>query len=89
MIIIKQKIVVALSSNNHNGCPWVALLAERYLSNAASAVSYLFCRVKDHHKLLHDSSLSKKACFRRAALDKWFPLIPAVAFCLLRADGAS
>ena len=30
--------------------------------------------VKDHHNVLHDSPLLKKACVRRVVLDKWFPL---------------
>ena len=46
---------------------WLALLV---LSNAASFVLCVFCRVKDHHKLLHDSSSLKKTCVRQGVLDE-------------------
>ena len=38
----------------------------------------MFRRVKDHYNLLH-YSLLKKTCFGQVVLDKWFPLILAVA----------
>ena len=44
------------------------------MSNAASFVLCAVRRVKDHHILLNDSPLVKKACVRRVVLDKWFPL---------------
>ena len=49
----------------------------RYFSNTASFVSCEFRRVKDHHSLLHDSSLLKNTCVRRVVLGKWFPLLSA------------
>ena len=54
---------------------WVALLVKRYLSNRASFGLCVFCRVKDHHNLLHYSPLLKKASVRQVVLDKLFPLI--------------
>ena len=45
---------------------WMALLVQRYLSNAASFVLCVFCRVKEHHTALHSSPLF---C-RQPALDK-------------------
>ena len=59
---------------------WVALLVEGYLSDAASFVLCVFCRVKDHHKLLHYSSLLKKTCVKQVVLDKWLPLTPGSPF---------
>ena len=34
---------------------WMALLVQSYLSNMASFVLCVCCRVKDHQHLLHDS----------------------------------
>ena len=48
-----------------------------FLSNAASFVSCVFHRVKNHHGLLHDSPLLKNTCVRQVVLDKWFPLMAA------------
>ena len=45
--------------------PWAALLVSCYLSNTASFVLCVFCRVKDHHDLLHDSPLLKNTCVRQ------------------------
>ena len=56
---------------------WVALLVERYVSNTASFVLCVVCRVKDHHNSLHYESLSSqynKSCVRQVVLDKWLPL---------------
>ena len=39
--------------NNINWIIWVALLVQRYLSNTASFVLYVFRRVQNHHTLLH------------------------------------
>ena len=55
------------------GINWVALLVSRYLSNAASFVLCVLCRVKDRHALQHSSPFLKKACVRQVASDKCFP----------------
>ena len=34
-----------------------------------------FCRVKDHHNLLHNVPLLNNACVRQVVSNKWFPLI--------------
>ena len=54
---------------------WVALLVKRYLSNTASFVVCVACRVKDHQHSLHYSPSLKKTCVRQVVLDKWFPLV--------------
>ena len=51
---------------------WVALLVERYLSNTASFVLCVLCRVRDGRTLLHDSPSLKNACVRQVVLDEWF-----------------
>ena len=51
----------------------VALLVKRYLSNAASFVSSVFRRVKDHYNLLYASPLLN-TCVRQVMLDERFPL---------------
>ena len=61
--------------------PWVALLVCRYLSNTASSALCVFCRVKDHRKLLHYSLHVKKTCVRQVALDEWFPPSAAGTCC--------
>ena len=55
---------------NHPSMAWVALLFSRYLSNTASFVLCIVCRVKDHHTLLHSSPLLKKSCVRQEVLDR-------------------
>ena len=40
----------------------------------ASVVLCVFCRVKDHHNLLHYLLLLKETCVRQVVLDKWLPL---------------
>ena len=62
-----------------------------YLSNTtclmqASFVLYELCLLKDHHNSPTYSPLSKKACVRRVALDKWLSLKTAAAFGGARAD---
>ena len=37
----------------------------------------VFCHVKDHHMLQHDSPLSKNTWVRQVVLDKWFTLMTA------------
>ena len=49
---------------------WVALLVERYSSNAASFVSCVFRRVKAQNTLLYDLPRLKKTCVRQIVLDK-------------------
>ena len=46
------------------------------IRGASPTYIYALCvvSVKDHHTLLHDLSLLKKACVRHVVLDKWFPL---------------
>ena len=53
---------------------WVALLVQRYLSNAAS---FAFCGITCLMKLLHSSPLLKNTCVRQVVLDGWFPRSPA------------
>ena len=66
---------VRVRSAAHKPCYiWVALLV-CYSSTAPFSVVCVFRRVTDHHNLLHDSSLLKKACVRQVVLDKWFPLM--------------
>ena len=55
----------------------------RYLSNATCLIRphllcVFFCRVKDHHNLLHGSPCLKKTCVRQVVLDEWLPLIVVV-----------
>ena len=50
--------------------PWVALLVQRYLSNAESFVLCVFRRVHDQHNLLYHSPLLKETCVRQVVLDK-------------------
>ena len=52
----------------------MALLVERYLSNAASFVLCVLRSAKDHYILLEHSTCLKKACVRQVALYKRFPL---------------
>ena len=54
-----------------------ALLVQRYLLYTASLFLCVVRRVKEHHKVLHDSPLLKKTCVRQVVLDKWFPLSTA------------
>ena len=67
----------------------VALLVQRYLSNAASFVLRASPRVKDHHNLLHCSPLEKNTCVRQVVLDKWFPVCLCCLYvcCIRVVDG--
>ena len=61
--------IINANTNNdmRDAVLWMALLAYRDLSNAASSVVCMFCRVKGKRNL--------NTCARRVVLDKWFPLM--------------
>ena len=65
---------------------WVALVVSRYLSNAASIVLCVIRRVKDHHKLLHDSPLLKNTFVRQVVPPELSrkKLMSVVAWCASR-----
>ena len=60
-------------------------LSNATLSNAASFVLCVFCRVKDHHKLLHYSPRLKNICIRQVMLDKWFPVMMIIIMTMIMA----